>query len=154
MATVYSIDHVGGTEADVSVAKLSETSFRDKGTEVLPNGARRTTATIAEGDDIHRATVVSQTIDNPKGLGGKGQRSFTLSFNTWARVTVDDVLSDIQPVSLMLAVNLPSSVSVEIADVRQALENLYGLTYTTLTVKEPDNERLSAACLFGVSDIF
>jgi len=138
MTTTISIDRVGGTPADVSISKLSEASFAAQGTEVVPGGYK-TIYTIASGDQAHPTTLVVQSKLDPKGNGGKGTRSALFALNSWARVDVDGTVESIEPVSSVLSINVPMNTQLEVADLRDMLENLYSATYATLDTKEPEN---------------
>lgn len=153
MATVVSIDRAGGTPADVSIDKLDEATFQLLSTDVLPNGATRSTYTVASGDPRYPTTITIQTKLDKNGNKGRGVQSATFALNSWARVEVDSVISDIAPINAALSINIPVGVALEIADIRQYIENLYALTYATLSTNEPVNDRLSASVLFGVTQV-
>jgi len=153
MTVTLAIDRTGGTPADVSVPKIAEADFMRLGTEMLPNGSR-TTYTVATGDTTYPTKIVVQTKLDPNGNGGSGQKSATISIQTWARAT-DDVTGEVlvKPCNSMLAVNLPADLPVEVEDVLALIENVFSLTYATLSTKVPVTTRLSAL-MFQVSDVF
>lgn len=153
MTTTNSIDRVGGTAADVSIYKLDESSFKKQSSETMPNGAIRQTYTVATGDPRYETIITIQTRLDPRGNGGAGLRSATISISTWARTETDGALDKIEPVNVMIAVNLPRGTSLDVADVRLLLQNVYALTYGSVDTKVENNDRLSAVAFFGVADV-
>jgi len=152
MSLTYTIDRIGGTPADVSVEALTQADFVLVRTETVPNGTRSTYA-VASGDPSHPTTLVIQSTMNPKGNGGQGVRSATFALNSWSRVASSDasVADVLSPVSAVIAFNLPADIPLEIADVRNLVQNLYALTWSTLTSKVPDNVRLAKVVLYGIT---
>jgi len=154
MATTLSLDRITGTASDVSILKQSEATLQLlKGSEVLKNGAIRSTYTVGTGDNRYPTILSIQTNLDPKGLGGRGQRSSSFVLDTYARQETDGVIDDIARVNLMLAINLPDGLVIEVADLRAALQCLYAITYATVTATVEENDRLSAVALFGVTEV-
>lgn len=154
MTTTYPILRVGGTATDVSILKLSEALFTLVKEEVISPLITKSTYTIASGDQSTPTTVVVQCKKDPKGNGGRGVISTTFAFNTFVQRFDDSVLVYSEPVSAVLAVNLPANVPMVASTIVDMLENLYSLWYTTITTKEPDTDRISKTMLFGVSRAF
>lgn len=153
MTTTNSIDNVGGTDSAVNIKKIDESTLHQVITEAMSNGATRTTYKIATGDPLFPLTVGVQHKLDPKGLGGHGQRSTSFTINTWARSVTDTDDPIVGAVNAMLVVNLPADVPMDVDDVRILLENLYSLTYASVTSSEPESNRLAATSLFGLTDV-
>jgi hypothetical protein len=150
MTVTYTIRQVGGTYADYTMPKLSESSFIETQIVDLPNGGSRRTYKIGSGDNTTPATFVVQSKPNENGNGGTGTNNVLIAFNTYADAT-DSVTGEIltSPISAVLTINVPLTFPIEVADLRNLVENLYAFTYDTLTSKVPDTARLSKLALFG-----
>lgn len=155
MTTTNTIDRVGGTASDISILKIDEAIVEELATEVLktPVGAR-TTFNVNSGDPRYPTSIVAQVKPDPKGNGGGGIRNCLLAINTFARTETDGVIDKIRPISVVLSASIPMDAAVDVADLHDLLENLFSLTYTTVTTKEGDDNRLSNWLLFGSTRIF
>lgn len=152
MTTTYTLDRVGGVAADYAMKKLSEADFSRQKTEPTDSG-QKTTYTVASGDGNLPTTVVINSKLSPNAFNGAGQRSSTIALNSFARAS-DGVNADkTAAISCALHINVPTSLPVEVDDIRDMIENLFAITYDTLTAKEPDTVRLSKLTLFGVTEI-
>lgn len=152
MATVYDILRLGGTPADYSMSKLDESTLKLKSSDPVPGG-QKTTYIVATDDQTHPTTFVIQAKADPKGQGGKGVNALMIALNSWARMTIDGVVSDVQPISCVLTINMPASLPVETADVRLLMENCYSLTYASLNAKIPESARLAGMALYGLTTL-
>jgi hypothetical protein len=150
MTVVYTIRQVGGTYADYTMPKLSEASFIETQSVDLPEGGSRHTYKIGAGDNTTPAYFTVQSKPSKNGNGGTGTNTVLVSFTTYADAT-DSVTGVVltQPISVALSITIPTAFPVEVADLRNMVENLYAFTYDTLTSKVPDTARLSKLALFG-----
>jgi len=152
MTTTYSIDAMSGTGADVSMEKLADASFAEQITEVIPNG-QRTTYLLPTSDDKHQVRLVIQSKLDKNGNGGQGVRTALIALNSWVRVQNTDQKDELSPISTVLTINFPIGTGLPAAFVRSQLEILYSTTFSTLTTKEPDNNRLTSLVLHGLTDV-
>jgi len=154
MTTTNSLDRIGGTATDVSVLKLTEADLLHVQTDALPNGGAKSIYTMNSGDPRYPTTVVAQVKPDPRGNAGKGVRSCLLALNTWARTETDGIVDIISPISAVLSFSIPMDVAIDIADLHDMVEDLFSLTYSTITSKEGDTSRISSLLLFGISEVF
>jgi len=154
MTTTNTIDRVGGSASDISILKLSEAIFDEKATEVLKPFGSKTTYTLSSGDSRYPTTIVVQVKPDNSGNGGKGVRNCLLALNTFARTETDGLIDQIDPISVVLSASIPMNAALDAADLHDILEDLFSLTYSTVTTKEGDNDRITAWLLFGLTRLF
>lgn len=152
MATA-SIDRVGGTAVDYSIQEFDESTFVRLPDEALASGGVRSSYSIATGDG-NKPTIISFTTKSDRnGNAGKGVRTLTIGLSSYARYVDDASVTFTEPITMALHMNVPTNIPVEEADLRVMAENLYSLSYSTLTSKEPDTVRLSKLALFGATGV-
>lgn len=152
MATA-SIDRIGGSAVDYSIKEFDESTFAKLPPEVLPSGGVRQAYSIATGDG-NKPTIASFATKNDRaGNAGKGVRTTTVGLSSYARYVDDASVTTTEPITGALHLNVPTNIPIDEADLRDFCENLYSLTYSTLTSKEPDTVRLSKLALFGVTEV-
>lgn len=152
LATVLTIDNVVTTDVDVAVPQLtqSELVLRSAVTD-LKTGVSTTVYVLPTGDPNYPMTATVRTEKSPSANASAIRRS-SITLATWARVTVDDVVVEIKPISVVIAFNLPNT-AVEAGDISDLIGNAYGLTFGTLNTKVPSTDHISSL-MFGITELF
>lgn len=148
MTITLSIDGVGGTPADVAVKEPVRTNFKEVSQQATASGGFVTTYVDTTSPSSAPRTLVVRS-----NLDGSKVRHSSLTLNTWARsVDSGTGLVLLEPISFVLAVNHSAKIDIEAGDINDAIMNLYGFTFLTLTSKVPDTAQ-AAKLLFGITNI-
>jgi hypothetical protein len=133
MSLSYSIDHVvTSTESvNVEVAAKSEMTLVATDNDAK-SGDVVSTYVLASGDTAFPGTV-SYRVGN-QSRGGAPVRRISITFSTWAAET-DSVSGAIvrKPANFTVSMNLPADMTLELADINQALGNLFSFLYASVS---------------------
>lgn len=152
MTITYSIDHVSTSVEDVSVetAAKSEMTLQSTTTD-QKTGNVTSTYVLASGDDAYKAFVTYTSSIQNRASGAI--RRLSMLFSTWA--TASNSISGIdtkKPISVQISIQLPSDMTIELADLDKLLGNAYSFTYEDVTTKVRDTVWLQKL-LYGVPQV-
>lgn len=149
MTHTLSIDNVGGTPVDVSIANFAKTSLELVNTTVAQAGRQVISTYVLTTSDVANPTSV--VVQSTAGTDGIRRSSITLK--TVARdVDADGTEVATKPISVVVAINVPT-MSIEARDVMDLVLAGVNLMYPSLTSKVPDLGTVSAL-LFGITGLY
>jgi hypothetical protein len=134
MTTTVDLANLPSTPTDVAVNFMAFSSLAKTKEFVSANGLRAEASyVLASGDPTTPMTVqVSQRTDLEKGVVHS-----TISLTTIQTVTVDDVVTEVQPITVNIGVSAPG-IMEDAADVLALIGSCYSLWFKTVTSKVPD----------------
>lgn len=150
MSISFAIPSIGGSGADVTVYQLdqSDLALLSLGAR---NGRKYADYIVSGSDPAHPVTVSVEVIDPTKT---NKMRVWTLRLSAWATATESITgLVTYRPVNVSMEISTPADLAVEVADLIQMVENLYGLSFKTLDTKVPSTEIVSAM-LYGTTQVW
>lgn len=150
MTLTYSIDHVSTSVEDVSVEVAAKSEMTLQATDSV-NGVQISSYVLASGDNAFPSTVTYRS--EVQTRGGVQIRRVSMTFSTWA--TCSDSVSGVdtkKPLNVTVSFNVPADMTIEVADLDDALGNAFSFMYASVTTKVRSTAWLQKL-LYGVSQV-
>jgi hypothetical protein len=150
MSLSYTIPVIDGlTGADVTVPALDQTKLQRSGVGTRQNGTKYASYVYNTSDPAHPITV---TVEVSPVV--KGRFTWSMALSAWALATESTTGAiTYRSISRTVIDNLPSDLTLEVADYRKMVDALYALSFKTLTAKVPDTV-VVATELFQAAEVW
>jgi len=152
MTITYSLDHIASSVEDVSVEVAAKSEMTLQSTTIdQKTGEVTSVYVLASGDNSYPATVTYRSVVQDRAAGPVRRISMTLS--TWAVAdnSVDGIVTR-KPIQGTVSFNVPADITVETADLNQAIGNLFSFCYLSVTSKSRDTSWLQKL-LYGIPQV-
>jgi len=152
MTISYSIDHLSTSVEDVSIEIAAKSEMTLQSTTTDPKtGEIASTYVLASGDNAYPSSVVFRSSIQNRTNGAI--RRMSMTFSTWATKS-DDVTNVVvkRPVVATFSVNVPSDITVEVADLDDLIGNAFSFLYLSVTSKVRNTTWLQDL-LYGIPQV-
>lgn len=151
MTITISLPGLDTTPADVAVGQIDQSDLSLVATdENTVAGSVTARYKIFADDAIHQTVVTMSAQLDPRAKIQR--RRIVTQVDTWLKASNSvSGLDSFSPVSIVRTIILPNDIPATAALLRDLEDTLYGLSFTTLTSKVPDNDVL-LALLNGKAD--